>query len=101
MSTVASVDLKCHVCDSVITSEHEAYEGLLVNAARRAAACLIEHRERLANLKKKRWSKQHAKQREIDLKMMEKLELLIELDEKLQVTLNAALKERERVTCHG
>ena len=91
-----SLTLKCPTCSEVVQPENGAHRGLLINSRASLNSHLIADREKLAELKKKRWSKQHAKQHEIDLKMMAQLEADIVRDELLLAQIVRALE-----TYHG
>lgn len=87
-----SLTLICPTCSQVVQPDNRAHRGLLINSRASLDSHLIADKEKLTALKKKRWSKQHAKQHEIDLKTMAQLEANISQDELLLVQIVRALE---------
>ena len=87
-----SLTLTCPACSQVVQPDNGAHRGLLINSRAALGSHLISNREMLVALKKKRWSKQHAKQHEIDLKTIAQLEANISRDELLLVQIVRALE---------
>ena len=87
-----SLMLTCPTCSQVVEPDNSAHRGLLINSRASLNGHLIANREKLTVLKKKRWSKQHAKQHEIDLKTIAHLEVCISRDELLLVQITRALE---------
>lgn len=83
MTEIKNLVVKCHVCDNLVLLGDRAHTGLLINAQASLGSRLVENREKLAMLQKKRWSKQHIKQRENDLLTIAKLQADIKHDEEL------------------
>ena len=83
---------KCPTCSQVVQPDNKAHRGLLINSRASLASHLIADREKLSALKKKRWSKQHAEQHEIDLKTIAQLEANIVRDELLLAQVVRALE---------
>lgn len=90
------MSLTCPTCSQVVQPDNKAHRGLLINSRASLDSHLIADREKLSALKKKRWSKQHAKQHEIDLKTIALLEANIVRDELLLAQTVRALE-----TYHG
>lgn len=98
MAEIKNLAVKCHVCDNTVSLGDSAYNGLLINSQASLGSRLIENREKLAMLQKKRWSKQHTKQRENDFLTIAKLQADIKHDEELHAQIMEILK---RIECHG
>lgn len=82
----------CHVCQQEVVKSNNAHRGLLINSRARLSSSLITNREKLNALKKKRWSKQYAKQRELDLIAISKLEEAVKNDEELLTSITLMME---------
>lgn len=68
-------------CSAVVTPDHPAHRGLLINDLARSGARLVELRERLQQLRNKRYSKNFQEQRDCDLKLIADTEVKLSATE--------------------